>query len=405
MHRYPRARKRLSPAAPALAALLVALSLCGCAPGTNTLAVGRASSDFRLQNVEAAVMQAQDDIRELKGRQAQVEARWDEIRGRLDEIAAMVRSGGTGSPGGAPAPASALGAGFLKPGQTPPAASAQTMPAATVQPPAQTSPAAPAPAAQPGRAPAVGPESAAKLAEASANLATKGTAGLRPFPTDKDPKGKTAPLTPEKAVADDRAGMRPDKTPAAGPKPAMASALEPFPTGGEARKDPANAPEPAPAREPSAAPRQEPSAATAAPTPSPSTTVTTPAAEDTGGKELYNKALNLAMNNRPGQAKTEFNAFLAAHPKSALAPNALYWIGECDYGEGAYAQAVLSFEQVAKGYPGHHKASDSLYKIGMAKEQQGDREGAKAAFQKLLDDYPRSELAGAAKQRLSRLSK
>ena len=104
-------------------------------------------------------------------------------------------------------------------------------------------------------------------------------------------------------------------------------------------------------------------------------------------------------------AKAAFNSFLAAYPASPLTPNALYWIGECDYNQKNYAQSLLSFQAVVARYPGHQKAADSLFKIGMAREQMGDAPQAAAAFRELATRYPDSELAGTARSRADRLAK
>ncbi len=124
-----------------------------------------------------------------------------------------------------------------------------------------------------------------------------------------------------------------------------------------------------------------------------------------GEKAEYNKALQLAINGRVPEAKAAFDQFLAAHPRSPLAPNALYWVGEGAFASGDYRTAIDDFDKVAKGWPGHHKAADSLYKMAAAQEKSGDIAGARATLERYLKDYPNAELAGVVRQKLQSLPK
>jgi tol-pal system protein YbgF len=122
-------------------------------------------------------------------------------------------------------------------------------------------------------------------------------------------------------------------------------------------------------------------------------------------KAAYNKALQLAINGHQAEAKAAFDQFLAAHPRSPLTPNAMYWLGEGAYQSGEYQAAIAEFQKVAKGWPGHHKAADSLYKIAQVQEKSGDLKAARATLERYLKDYPNAELAGAVRQKLQALPK
>lgn len=95
--------------------------------------------------------------------------------------------------------------------------------------------------------------------------------------------------------------------------------------------------------------------------------------------------------------------FLEVDPKSALVPNALYWIGESYYLEKNYAQAILSFKDVTRRFPKHHKAAAALLKIGMCYQMMGEKDNATLYLRALLKDHPRSEPAPAARKLLSEL--
>jgi len=95
--------------------------------------------------------------------------------------------------------------------------------------------------------------------------------------------------------------------------------------------------------------------------------------------------------------------FLEIDPKSALVPNALYWIGESYYLEKDYPQAILRFKDVTRRFPKHHKAAAALLKIGMSYQMMGEKDNATLYLRALLKDHPRSEPAPAARKLLSEL--
>jgi tol-pal system protein YbgF len=109
---------------------------------------------------------------------------------------------------------------------------------------------------------------------------------------------------------------------------------------------------------------------------------------------LYNK-------NNYTQAAAAFSAFLRDYPRSPLAPNAGYWLGECGYSTGKYGDAVIAFKDVASKYPGHPKAAAALLKAGYAYERMRDTANAHFYWQLLLDDYPSSGPAALARKRMS----
>lgn len=364
------------------------LSLSACRTATSTW---ESSADFRLQNVEAALLQVQEELKQLEARQSGDDKKWEEARAKLDELLNLLRTRGA-APAGAmpaappesgpamaaaqsPAPAQDRNAGAARtlaslprssaagrnvPVSTTPAASqsaAPAMPAATGA--AETPPAMPAASAsQPART----QSEAAARAEGRLETKPKLWETLPPSALSEEGRAKMAAM---------QAGEGEKVSAVVGGQPPVAQA--------------------APAQTAYAPSAVAPSAPT-------------PAVSGAAEKNGYKEALWLAMNGQTAQSKAAFNAFLTNYPASPLTPNALYWIGECDYNQKNYAQSILSFQTVVDRYPGHQKAADSLFKIGMAQEQLGDRAGAAASFQALAARYPESELAGAARSRAGKLA-
>lgn len=103
-------------------------------------------------------------------------------------------------------------------------------------------------------------------------------------------------------------------------------------------------------------------------------------------------------------ARTSFSEFLKKYPKSKLANNAGFWIGETYYREKNYDKAIASYRQVIEQYPEGAKVPASLLKMGMSFQQLGDLKKAKILFTTLIEEYPKSPEATNAKQRLDAMS-
>lgn len=355
----------------AVALLGGVLFLSACKTATPTW---ESSAEFRLQNVEAALLQVQDELKQLEARQSGDDKKWEEARAKLDELLALLRVKGAAPEGAAPVATPA-------PARTRPPETGQTL------------------ASLPRSASASAASSVAPAAPAAP------AAPVAPARTETPSSAAAAPAAPSAQSSEEAAAHASGRLET---KPKLWETLPPSALSEEGKAKLA-------ARETgekvSALVGASPSAAGTAPGPSayaPSATAPSapaPSASGTAEKSAYKEALGLAMNGQTAQSKAAFNAFLAAYPASQLTPNALYWIGECDYNQKNYAQSILSFQSVVNRYPGHQKAADSLFKIGMAQEQLGDRAGAAATFQSLAAKYPGSELAGAARSRAGKLAK
>lgn len=119
------------------------------------------------------------------------------------------------------------------------------------------------------------------------------------------------------------------------------------------------------------------------------------------GQADYDAALATYEKGKYREAISQFEAYAAAHPKSTLVGNALYWQGEARYSLGEYAQAVLLFKDVASTYPKHNKTPDALLKAGLSYAKLNDMENARFHWQIVTEDYPGSRAAGLAKKYLS----
>jgi tol-pal system protein YbgF len=102
-------------------------------------------------------------------------------------------------------------------------------------------------------------------------------------------------------------------------------------------------------------------------------------------------------------AISRFKEFLQKHPKSKLANNAQYWIGESHYALREFDQAILEFDAVRSRYPQAEKVPAALLKQGFAFAELGEKVNARLILQEVVEKYAQSPEAAQAKQKLRAL--
>jgi tol-pal system protein YbgF len=102
-------------------------------------------------------------------------------------------------------------------------------------------------------------------------------------------------------------------------------------------------------------------------------------------------------------AISRFKDFLQKHPKSRLASNAQYWIGESHYTLREFDQAILEFDAVRSKYPQTDKVAAALLKQGFAFAELGEKVNARLILQEVVEKYAQSPEAAQAKQKLRSL--
>lgn len=121
-------------------------------------------------------------------------------------------------------------------------------------------------------------------------------------------------------------------------------------------------------------------------------------------KAQYDNALALLRDGQHDAAAEAFADFVAHHPRSDLADNAMYWKGEAYYDQGHYSDALATFTAVIEQYAGGNKASDALLKVGLCYAQLGDLDNARDVLNRLIAAYPGASASDVARVKLAELS-
>lgn len=114
-------------------------------------------------------------------------------------------------------------------------------------------------------------------------------------------------------------------------------------------------------------------------------------------KGLYERSFDLLHNKDYAGAERGFKTFIQQNPKSDLASNAHYWLGETFYARQQYKDAARFFLNGYKKHPKGRKAPDNLFKLGMSLKKLGQKDQACAALSEAKKRFPKADKSLRAK--------
>ncbi|CUS33643.1 conserved exported hypothetical protein [Candidatus Nitrospira nitrosa] len=129
-----------------------------------------------------------------------------------------------------------------------------------------------------------------------------------------------------------------------------------------------------------------------------------PAQRQDTTRHLYDRIMEEFKHRDYEAAMAGFRLFIEIHGQSALAANAQYWIGECQFRTRRYQDALQSFYDVVSNYPLSPKLAASTLKLGQTYIKLKDQDKARLMFDRVIDQYPDSPEAEAAHKAIETMS-
>lgn len=120
-------------------------------------------------------------------------------------------------------------------------------------------------------------------------------------------------------------------------------------------------------------------------------------------EELYNTAYADFSKGNYALAISGFEEYHEKFAGSALADNAIYWVGECHFSQGNFADAVQAFDRLLELYASSDKAAASNLKKGLAYLEQNQVGKAIVQLRFVVSEYPGSDEAKIARDKLTSL--
>lgn len=123
-----------------------------------------------------------------------------------------------------------------------------------------------------------------------------------------------------------------------------------------------------------------------------------------GAPEQYRKGLKALRNGEYQKAIQQFREFLRRSPRSDLADDAQYWIGEAYYQRNDFNRAILELNEVLLRYSKGQQVPAALLRQADSFQKLGDKLDARLVLQKLVDEHGNTPEAECAQQKLAELS-
>ncbi len=117
-------------------------------------------------------------------------------------------------------------------------------------------------------------------------------------------------------------------------------------------------------------------------------------------KAFYDKTLATYKEGKYEEAVTGFKNFIKKYPKSDLADNAQFWIGESHMALKQYEQAILAYQGVIKKYPKGNKVPNAMLRQALAFYEIKDKKSSLILLKRIIKKYPGSNEAKIAKAKL-----
>ena len=124
---------------------------------------------------------------------------------------------------------------------------------------------------------------------------------------------------------------------------------------------------------------------------------------DAEEQRQFESAMGLVRKGEFAAAATALNGFLRRFPASGYTPSATYWLGNAQYGQRDYKDAIASFRGLVAMAPDHVRAPDALLSVATCQAELKDSKATRRTLEEIIKLYPKSEAALAAKERLAAL--
>jgi tol-pal system protein YbgF len=124
---------------------------------------------------------------------------------------------------------------------------------------------------------------------------------------------------------------------------------------------------------------------------------------DPAETKAYEDALAVFRQGDFKGASTVFSDFTRRYPKSGYVVPSLFWLGNAQYANRDYKEAIRNFSALIAKAPNHMRAADSMLSVASCQLELKDLKAARATLEDVTKKYPNTEAASAAKERLSKL--
>lgn len=124
---------------------------------------------------------------------------------------------------------------------------------------------------------------------------------------------------------------------------------------------------------------------------------------DPAEKADHDKAMVLFRQAEFAAAQTSLASFINRYGSSPYVPSVLFWLGNAQYANKAYKEAMANFQKLLTMAPQHPRAAEAMLAISNVQIELKDMKAARKSLEDLIKTYPDSDTAVTARERLRRL--
>jgi tol-pal system protein YbgF len=121
---------------------------------------------------------------------------------------------------------------------------------------------------------------------------------------------------------------------------------------------------------------------------------------DPSEKRDFDAAFGLFRSGDFTRSQKAFFDFIQRYPGSGYSPSALYWLGNAQYSNRDYKEAIINFRSMIAKTPDHMRAPEAMLSIANCQLEMKDPKAAKKTLEDLMRIYPKSEASFAGIERL-----
>lgn len=120
-------------------------------------------------------------------------------------------------------------------------------------------------------------------------------------------------------------------------------------------------------------------------------------------QRAYEQAITVLRSGDFDKASGALFGFIQRYPSSGYLDSVRFWLGNAQYGQKNYKDAIASFRSMVAAAPQSPRAPEALLAVANCQLEMKDPRAARRTLDELLKSYPRSDAANAAKERLATL--
>lgn len=120
-------------------------------------------------------------------------------------------------------------------------------------------------------------------------------------------------------------------------------------------------------------------------------------------ERMYTTAMSDYASGSYAAAVQGFQEFLKAFPTSTRADDAQQYIGESEFSQNHFAEAIAAYNLVIQNYPKGDQVPWAYFKRGLAQSRLGQTANARVSFETVVKQFPDTEASVMALSRLQSL--